>query len=539
MKVEGRLIDIYKREIYPVLILVENGKIAEIKRTNEDRERYIMPGLIDSHIHIESSMLTPGNFALGSVPHGTIGVLSDPHEIANVLGIEGVEYMIRDSRKVPLKYWFGAPSCVPATDFETSGGKIDELEITELINRKEIKFLAEMMNFQGVINDDESIKRKLAAAINAGKRIDGHAPGLSGEALKKYINKGISTDHECSNLSEAKEKLSLGMKILIREGSATGNLDALKDLFITNPGDIMLCSDDLHPEELKRGHINKLAGKLITEGYDLFDVIRSATINPSLHYGLDAGMLRPGDNADFIIVDYPEKMNVLETWINGEKIYDRGKVMFQYFPGEPVNNFNCSEISEADIKIKNKGRKFRIIQAFDGSLLTREIVHDPVHGEILGTFPDNDILKIVVKDRYKNNRPEVGFINGFDLKEGAFASSVAHDSHNIIAVGTNDRDIVSAVNEIVKLKGGLVSVAGREISSLQLDVAGIMSRKTCSEVASAYESLNEKVKKMGCGMSAPFMTLSFMALLVIPELKLSDRGLFDGNRFCHVPLFTE
>ncbi len=539
MKVIGMLVDIHARDIYPAVISIGNSKISKINRTKKVEERYILPGLIDAHIHIESSMLSPGNFALASVPHGTTGVVSDPHEIANVLGIKGVEYMIEEGKKVPLKFWFGAPSCVPATDFETSGARIEPEEVIKLLERKEIKYLAEMMNFPGVINNDKNIKKKLEAAKNVGKKIDGHAPGLSGKELKRYVDAGISTDHECSSIAEAREKISLGMKVLIREGSAARNLDALKELYRSNPEDIMLCSDDLHPEMLEKRHINKLIAKLISEGYDEFDVIRSATINPSIHYGLNAGMLKPGDEADFIIVDSLENMSVIETWIDGKKVFDRGHVLFKYANGEPVNMFNCSKIYEKEILVRNRDQKFRIIQAFDGELLTKEIIHDPVQKEMLEPIPDEDILKIVVKDRYTDAPPAVGFITGFELKEGAFASSVAHDSHNIIAIGTNNRDMLSAINEIVRLKGGMVVAKGQEISSLQLEVAGIMSGWPCHEVASLYESLTDKVKRLGCKMSAPFMTLSFMALLVIPELKLSDRGLFDGNRFCPVPLFVE
>ncbi len=539
MKVSGMLVDIHARDIYPAIVSIKNGRISEIRKGKEIKKGYILPGLIDAHIHIESSMLSPGNFAIASVPHGTIGVVSDPHEIANVLGIKGVDYMIEDSKKVPQKFWFGAPSCVPATGFETSGGKIELKEIIEILGRNEIKYLAEMMNFPGVIYNDKEVNNKIKAAINVNKKIDGHAPGLSGKNLKKYIDAGISTDHECNNLNEAKEKISLGMKVLIREGSAARNLDALKELYRTNPEELMLCSDDLHPEMLMKGHINKLIARLISEGYNVFDVIRSATLNPSMHYDLNAGLLQPGDKADFIIVDKLEKMGILETWINGEKVFDRGNILFQYMAGEPVNMFNCSIISEADLIVKNKKQKFRIIQAFDGELMTKENIHDPVPGQTVRTLPEEDILKIVVKDRYKDAPPAVGFIKGFGLKEGAFASSVAHDSHNIIAAGTNDRDILSVINKIVKLKGGLAVARGKEISYLQLEVAGIMSGRSCEEVASGYELLTKKVKKLGCKMSAPFMTLSFMALLVIPELKLSDRGLFDGNKFCPVGLFVE
>jgi len=395
------------------------------------------------------------------------------------------------------------------------------------------------MNYPGVILEDNEVMKKIKAAISNNKKVDGHAPGLTGEDLKKYIAAGISTDHECSTIEEAIEKIALGMKILIREGSAARNLDALKELYKTNPQDLMLCSDDLHPEMLKKRHINKLISRLISEGYDMFNVIRSATINPVSHYGLEAGLLRVGDPADFIIVDDPENMNVLETWIAGEKVFEKGKATFNYKPGRSLNKFNCSEIREENISIRATGRKIRIIEALDGELLTKEIIGELPGKKFLESDTGTDILKIVVKDRYNDAPPAVGFIKGFGLKKGAFASSVAHDSHNIICIGATDSDIVAAINEVVKMKGGLAVVYAGNIETLRLPIAGIMSDMPVGEVAYKYESLSSLVKSFGCKMSAPFMTLSFMALLVIPELKLSDKGLFDGQQFRFVPLFVD
>jgi adenine deaminase len=538
-KVEGKLIDIQKRKIYSACVFIKNGRIRKILRIKEGAGNYIMPGIIDAHIHIESSMLNPGAFAQSSVPHGTIGVVAYPHEIANVMGLPGIEYMIKEGNKVPMKFWFGAPSCVPATNLETSGARLDSQDIEKLLKRPEIKHLAEMMNYQGVIFGDKEINKKLETAKKNKKQIDGHAPGLSGKNLKKYVEAGITTDHECSTIEEAREKMEMGMKIIIREGSAARNLDALKELYKIDPKNLMLCSDDIHPEMLEKRHINKIIAKLISEGYDPFDVIKSATVNPAEHYKLDAGMLKHGDKADLILVDSLDEMNVLETWINGIKVFDRGKVLFKYRPGKTINNFRCSKISEKEIRIKNHGRRFRVINAFDGELLTKEIVKEPIQGDILESIPEEDILKIVVKDRYNDAKPAVGFIKGFGIKYGAFASSIAHDSHNIIGVGVSDRDIVASINEIVNLRGGLALAAEDQIDSLQLNIAGIMSNRPCAEVASKYEKLSESVKSLGCKMSAPFMTLSFMALLVIPEIKLSDKGLFDGKKFCHVPLFVE
>jgi adenine deaminase len=539
MKITGQLVDIHARDIYPAIIEIYGGKIKEINRIDSAPDNFIMPGLIDAHIHIESSMVTPGAFALTAVKHGTCGVVSDPHEIANVLGKAGVEYMINDANKVPLRFFFGAPSCVPATSFETSGGSLMQKEVDDLLESNEIKYLSEMMNFPGVIYNDPKVISKISSARKRGKPIDGHAPGLSGDALKKYVSAGISTDHECSTIEEAKEKISLGMKILIREGSAARNLNALKELLNTDPDKIMLCSDDLHPEMLEKRHINKLIGGLIGEGFNPFDVIRSATINPSEHYSLNTGLLREGDIADFIIVGNLIEMNVKETWIEGVKVFSDGKVNFSYKSGNPVNNFNCENIDENSIIVKNRGGRFRVIVAEEGELLTGEIDLPAGNSEDVACDVSNDILKIVVKDRYKDAPPAVGFIKGFGLTAGAFASSIAHDSHNIIAIGSNDKDIVTVINEIVRLNGGLAVSGKGNVKSLQLDIGGIMSTRSCESIAADYGNLNQHVISLGCNMKAPFMTLSFMALLVIPDLKIGDRGLFDVNKFEPATLFIK
>ena len=538
MKVTGMLVDIHQRDVYPAEVIFFEGRIQAIKKVKEVPAVFILPGLIDAHIHIESSMVTPGAFAETAVRHGTTAVVSDPHEIANVLGSEGVKYMLNDAAKVPVKFFFGAPSCVPATKFESSGAVIDYKEIKSLLSLPEIKYLSEMMNFPGVIFNDSEVHKKLDAALKAGKPVDGHAPGLSGDSLKKYVGSGISTDHECSTLDEAIEKISLGMKILIREGSAARNLDSLKDLYRISPKMVMLCSDDLHPEMLRERHINKIIAALISGGYNKFDVLRSATINPAEHYSLSPGLLRQGDRADFIIVDTLEDMNVLETWIDGAKVFGNGETLFTYNPGFPVNKFNCSAISEDQILVKNRGGNIRIIEAFEGELLTKQVIVSSGKSEYYeGVLPD-DILKIVVKDRYNDAPPAVGFIKGFGLKKGAIASSVAHDSHNIISIGTSNTDIVNAVNEVVSLKGGLSVSCGGETDSLQLDIGGIMTTRSCNDTANDYERLNKLAKSFGSPMKAPFMTLSFMALLVIPELKIGDKGLFDVKKFELVPLFV-
>ncbi len=538
MKVYGNLVDIHLRDIYPAEITIANGKIVKIESTGSAPDIYILPGLIDSHIHIESSMITPGAFAIAAVKQGTTSVVSDPHEIANVLGIEGVKFMMEDGSNVPLKFNFGAPSCVPATAFESSGASLDHLAVEKLLGLPEIKYLSEMMNFPGVIYGDPEVMQKLEIARRLGKPVDGHAPGLSGDMLRKYVAAGISTDHECSSIAEAMEKISLGMKILIREGSAARNMNSLKDLFKTNPEMVMLCSDDLHPEMLRSRHINKLIGTLISEGYDKYDVIRSSTINPAEHYKLSSGLLREGDPADFILVDTLEGMNVRETWIDGVKVFGNNKVNFTYTPGKPVNNFVCSNIGIKDISVPNLRGGIRVIEAFEGELLTRGFVTESGTDEFIQSVPEKDLLKIVVKDRYKDSPAAVGFIRGFGLKKGALASSIAHDSHNIIAVGTCDADIVNAINEVVSVNGGLAVSACGVRDSLQLNIGGIMTTRSCDEVADDYERLNGLVRSFGCTMKAPFMTLSFMALLVIPDLKIGDKGLFDVKKFELVDLFV-
>jgi adenine deaminase len=539
MKVSGKIIDLHQRRIYPGTVTISKGRVEKIEETEESLNVYIMPGLADAHVHIESSMLVPSHFAVAAVRHGTVAVVADPHEIANVMGKDGVRFMLDNAGTVPVKILFGAPSCVPATSSETAGAKISAEDVAELLRDERVGFLAEMMNFPGVIYDDAEVYRKLDVAKKAGVPIDGHAPGLSGEELKKYIGSGISTDHECTSLEEALEKISGGMKILIREGSAAKNLDSLAPLLIYYPDEVMLCTDDLHPETLAKGHINKIVARLIGMGYDIFNVVRAASVNTVTHYRINAGLLREGDPADFIVVDDPAKMNVMQTWIDGELVFDGEKALFS--PGEikKINRFKCTRLLTDELRVPNEGGKMRVIVAENGSLVTGSDEVSPGEEPFVSTNPEEDILKIVVKERYNDRPPAVGFIRGFGLKRGAMASSVAHDSHNIIAVGTNDRDIVTAINLIVEAEGGMSAVSEDGSEILKLPIAGIMSDMPVTAMASRYERLSETVKSFGCHLDAPYMTLSFMALLVIPRLKLSDRGLFDGLTFSHVPLFIQ
>lgn len=531
MKISGRFIDVFRREIYPALIDISEGRIESVERKERSEDCYIMPGLIDAHVHIESSMLSPVAFAETAVKHGTVAVISDPHEIANVLGVEGVEYMIENSKVADFKVYFGAPSCVPATYFETSGAALNSVDVSKLLLRKEIVMLSEVMNFPAVVNGEREMLLKIQSAKAINKPIDGHAPGLKGEELKKYIDAGISTDHECAVLEDAIEKIGLGMKIQIREGSAARNLEALHPLFAQFPEKLMLCCDDIHPEMLEKGHINVIIRKLLGKGYDLFDVIRAATKNPVEHYNLDTGLLREGDKADFIIVEDLDNFKVLETWIDGRKVFDRGEVSFSIPKGKAFNKFNCSAICESDIEVKNQGKEFRLIKAVDGDLFTYALRADSGDRDCIESDISKDILKIIVKDRYNDAPPSVGFISGFGLKSGAFAGSVAHDSHNIIAIGVDDESICKAVNRLVEQKGGLSVCRAGQIWSFPLEIAGLMSNVPCGTIAGEYEKLSDIVKDMGCQLNSPFMTLSFMALLVIPELKLSDKGLFDLSKF--------
>ncbi len=538
---KGQFVDIPNQAIYAAEIITGNGKILAINRSEKAPSHYILPGFIDAHIHIESSMLIPSEFAKVALTHGTVATVSDPHEIANVLGIKGVEFMIENGNTVPLKFNFGAPSCVPATTFETAGAAINSKGIEELLKRDDIKYLAEMMNYPGVLHQDEEVMTKIAAAGKYGKPVDGHAPGLKGNLAEKYIAAGISTDHECFTAEEALDKLKFGMKILIREGSAAKNFEALIPLLNEHYKNIMFCSDDKHPDDLLEGHINKLVARAIAKGNDLFKVLRAACINPIEHYDLDVGQLRTGDPADFIVTEDFKDFKVLETYIDGVKVAEQGKALFKTDPVSPINHFNTEIKKPSDFEVKAHGTaRINCIEALDGELITRSLKVLPkiLDGNLVSDI-DNDILKITVVNRYENVKPAIAFIKNFGLKDGAIASCVGHDSHNIIAVGVSDDAICEAVNAIIDNKGGLSAVGQGQKQVLPLPVAGIMSPDNGEIVAQAYSKIDQLTKSLGCKLSAPFMTLSFMALLVIPSLKLSDRGLFDGDSFEFVPLQNE
>ncbi len=534
----GNIIDVINERIYKGTITISDGKIVSIVKKEVADDRYILPGLIDAHIHVESSMLVPSEFAKLAVTHGTVATVSDPHEIGNVLGIAGVKFMIENGGKVPFKFFFGAPSCVPATVFETSGANLGSAEIGELLDMDKIKYLSEMMNFPGVLYQDKEVLAKIEEAKKRGKPVDGHAPGLKGKDAEFYAKAGISTDHECFTIEEALDKIKYGMKIQIREGSAAKNFEALIPLMKTHPDKIMLCSDDRHPDDLAEGHINGLVKRAIKKGYDPLKVIKVCTYNPVLHYDLEVGLLRQGDPADFIIADNLTDFNILETYIDGVKVAENGKSLIETEKEKTPNNFNAKPISETDITIKAEGNEVKVIKAMDGQLITDLIYSKTkVENGFAVSDVENDVLKIMVLNRYKDAKPALGFITNFGFKKGAIASTVAHDSHNIIAVGTNDRDLVRAVNLLIEAKGGISLVESEKEMLLPLPVAGLMSNDNGYKVAEAYAEMSKAAKELGSKLNAPYMTLSFMALLVIPELKLSDKGLFDGERFEFSSLF--
>jgi adenine deaminase len=533
------IVDVINRKIFPAELIINGKRIVRIRPIKKTFKNFLIPGLIDSHIHIESSMLVPSEFARLAVMHGTVATVSDPHEIANVLGIEGIKFMHNNGQKVPFKFYFGVPSCVPATDFETSGSRIDLKEIEDLFLNYKFKYLSEVMNFPGVIKGDGNVIAKINLAKRLIRKIDGHAPALSGTDLKKYISSGITTDHETQTLSEGREKLRQGMKLLIREGSAAKSFKDLIPLIKEYPENIMLCTDDLHPDDLVDGHIDRLIKMGIDAGYDFFDLLRSATLNPVDHYNLETGLLRENDPADFVLIDNPENFKVLETYIDGKKVYENGKIRIKRINEQQINKFNCLPVTPEQIKIKALSKKIHLIEAFEGQLCTRKVIADTSTGDGYAiSNTDQDILKIVVYNRYNKSIPSVAFIRGFGLKNGAIASTISHDSHNIIATGVSDDDIVNAVNRLIELKGGILFTENGRFEEIQLDIAGLMSHKAGKKIAKDYKSLNQKVRIMGSHLKSPFMTLSFMALLVIPELKLSDRGLFDVMEFRFTDLFS-
>lgn len=538
--ISGQIVDLVNSRIFPGTVAVEDGKIVSVRETEVSEGQYIMPGFVDSHVHIESSMVVPSEFARMAVCHGTVATISDPHEIANVMGVEGIKYMIASGKRVPFKFFFGAPSCVPATAFETSGYTLNAEAIEELMQMDDIHYLAEMMNWPGVVFDDAEVLKKLEAAKRSGKPIDGHAPALTGEKLKKYANAGITTDHECFTMEEAEEKIALGMKILIREGSAAKNFEALVPLMDSYPDMLMFCSDDKHPNDLAKGHVNELVKRAVDLGYNIMDVLKAASLNAVRHFKLDVGLLQKGDDADFIVLDNLNELNVMQTYIKGVLVAEDGVSKIEHLETEPANNFKAEPIRMADLVVADCGKRIKVISCIDGQLVTNTVLAEPKveQGDIVSDV-ERDILKLVVVNRYAKSKPAVAFIQNTGLKQGAIASSVAHDSHNIVAVGVSDENIVRAVNLLIENDGGVVAVGKDETVLLPLPVAGLMSNGDGYQVAGDYEKADALAHKLGTTLHAPFMSLAFMSLLVIPELKLSDKGLFDANNFVFTSVFED
>ena len=535
--IQGQYVDILNKRIYPAILSIEDGRIVSITECDEAPNQFILPGFVDSHVHIESSMLIPSSFARLAVVHGTIGTISDPHEIANVCGLEGVQYMIDNGKKVPFHFFFGAPSCVPATAFETAGAVIDSVDIAKLLASPDIYYLSEMMNFPGVLHQDAEVLQKIKAAHAIGKPIDGHAPGLMGDLAKQYIAAGISTDHECFTIEEAVDKLSFGMHILIREGSAAKNFEALYELIDDHPKKVMLCSDDKHPDSLLEGHINQLCARAVAKGINVFNVLRAACINPVIHYQLPTGYARVNDPANLILVENLQDFKVIETYINGQLVAQNGHSLIEPIQATAINQFNAHPITISDLQLPaatypSKDGMVPVIHAIDGQLITNLVWTNPsIKDNAIVADIEKDVLKVVVYNRYHAAKPKIGLIQSFGFKSGAIASTVAHDSHNIIAVGVDDESILKAINLVVHEKGGISCVQGESSKVIGLPVAGLMSTADPYQVANEYIEIDKMAKSLGTQLGSPFMTLSFMALLVIPHIKMSDLGLFDGDQF--------
>ena len=539
--ISGNIVDVLHKTIFPGTVFINNGHIQAIALENgRQYNQHIIPGFIDAHVHIESSMLVPTEFARLATVHGTVAAVSDPHEIANVLGLVGVRFMLANAAQTPFKIAFGAPSCVPATDFETAGAELTATEICELFEQDGISFLSEVMNVPGVLNHTTELMDKIRIAKELGHPVDGHAPGLRGEAARNYAAAKITTDHECSTFAEALDKLAVGMKIIIREGSAAKNFNALHSLIDSHPNQCMFCSDDKHPDDLVRGHINQLVKRAIALGYDVMNILQIACVNPVLHYNLNVGLLQVGDAADLIVVNNLREFEVLSTYCQGILVAKEGKALLPSVPVTPINNFSATEKQITEFRIPVDGKKIRVIAACDGRLITEEkiLAAHIQNGKVIADL-ERDILKITVVNRYHNTPPALGLIQNFGLKRGAIASSVAHDSHNIVAVGTTDEELCAAVNAVIEAQGGISVVENNAIQVLKLPVAGLMSDADGYMIAKQYAQMDAWAKRLGSQLSAPFMTLSFMALLVIPDLKLSDRGLFSSKDFKFVSLWVE
>lgn len=543
-RIEGNIVDIYQRKIFPGTVVIDQNRIVSVVENQNIYDRYILPGFIDAHVHIESSMLLPVEFSRLVISKGTVAIVTDPHEIANVLGIPGIDFMIGNSKNASIKIYFTIPSCVPATSFDYCGSKLSSQDTEVLFKTGYFVGLSEMMNIPGVVSEDVEVWKKLNLFREAHVVIDGHAPGLKGPDLKKYIEAGISTDHECSNINEAIEKIISGMKILIREGSAAKNYESLKLLIKDYPDKLMFCTDDSHPDDLLfRGHIDKMVRKAVQEGFDLFDVLKIAILNPIEHYGLNVGTLKVGDPADFIICRDLRDFEILSVYIEGIERYKAAQKLASIFPDknsiEKITAYSKQKFVRKKVNItelsKPVQQQITAIKVLKNEILTEKVMFPVKISLNFESDISRDILKIVYLNRYtENSIPQIAYITGIGLKKGAFATSISHDSHNIIAVGCRDQELAEAINAVIENKGGLSVTCENEVDILSLPIAGIMTVCPGEEVAEDWKQLIQKLVSMGCSLESPFMTLSFMALIVIPELKIGEKGLFEFSKFDYI-----
>jgi len=536
--------DVLSGTVRPCAVTVRDGRIASVTAVDGPvAPGVLVPGFVDAHVHVESSMLPPWEFARVAMRHGTVASVSDPHEIANVLGEAGVRYMLEDIAGSPFTCWFGCPSCVPATGFETAGATLDAVACARLLDDPRIGYLSEMMNWPGAIAGDAQVLAKIAAAKARGKPVDGHAPGLRGEQARAYFARGIETDHECFTLEEARDKAALGVRILIRDGSAARNFEALWPLLGEHPELCMFCTDDAHPDVFLSGHIDRLVSRAVAKGIDPMAALRAATLNPVRHYRLPCGLLQPGDRADMVLVDDLRSVRPLRTWIAGVPVAEDGRSLVPPRASGTPNAFREARFAPAEFAVRAPAGESRVqvhaIVAEDGQLVTgRADVAAVVANGIVEPDPSADLLQIAVVNRYTAAPVAGAFVRGFGMRRGAIACSVAHDCHNVVAVGATREALCAAVNAVFAARGGLAVVDGDHVDCLPLPIAGLMSDRPAEEVGDAYERLTARAKSLGSPLRAPFMTASFMALLVIPALKLSDRGLFDGLRFEFTPAVT-
>ncbi len=537
----GMIVDVISGRIFPGAVVVRDQKIISVAEASGDvpRGRFITPVIGSAHTHIESSMLPPSEFARHAMAFGEGFGVHDPHEIANVLGVLGVEWMIQDGKNSSFHFCWGAPSCVPESPLVRTAAVIDADDVRYLLSKPEIAYLSEVMAFPLVLAGEPQIMSKIAAAKAAGKPIDGHAPGLRGSDAARYAAAGISTDHECVSLEEARDKLNAGMKILVREGSAAKNYSALCELLHSHPDRVMFCSDDIHPDDLLRGHMDTLIRRAIGDGVPAMSAIRAASRNTIQHYGLPVGLLQPGDRADFLIVEDLKDFRVKETYLQGILVAKDGKSLEAAAKPEPVNAFQHYPLSIDDFSIPARRGRVRVIEVYDGQLITGQHVTEPkISGNELVADLERDILFLAVVDRVTPSKPALGFVRNFGLKGGALASSVAHDSHHVIAVGTSKQELFHAIEAVRKAGGGISAVREGEELILPLVHAGLMSSDSGEIVAERYETLDRFAKSMGSPLRAPFMTLSFLVLTVIPSLKMSNFGLVDVEQFTSCELFV-